>query len=54
VRTTKEDRGHEQRAIQEENTALARFQSEENSGSGPGSIAVCIPTPVNLDLGNLL
>ena len=31
-------------AIQEENTALARFRSEENPGSGPGSTAVCTPT----------
>jgi len=30
VIATKEDRGHEERAIQEESTALARFRSEEN------------------------
>jgi hypothetical protein len=31
-------------AIQEENTALARFRSEENPVGGPGSTAVCTPT----------
>jgi len=35
VIAAKEDRGREERAIQEENTALARFRSEENPGSGP-------------------
>jgi hypothetical protein len=32
------------RAIQEENTALARFRSEESPGNGPGSTAVSTPT----------
>ena len=31
-------------AIQEENTALARFRSEENPGGGSVSTAVCTPT----------
>jgi hypothetical protein len=34
VIATKEDRGHEKRAIQQENTALARFRSEENPREG--------------------
>ena len=57
VIATKEDRGQEESATQEENTALAQFRSEENRWSGPGSTAVCTQpstAPVNRDLGNLL
>jgi hypothetical protein len=34
VIATKEDRGHEERAIQQENAALAGFRSEENPTEG--------------------